>query len=144
MSTLLRRLEGDDRVHSSGGQVAEGERQRAHHAGANGEADQAGDLFGDEIGPRRLEGQDLDPLLRARPVERTPVQERALAAPRNPLLAASEVLDETELDVVHTRARGNGEREREEGDAPLGVQASVDRVADDRQPVPAVSERALA
>ena len=40
-------------------------------------------------------------------------------------------MDEAEDDVVHRAAVGDGEREREEGDVPLGVQRAVDRVDDD-------------
>ena len=60
--------------------------------------------------------------------ERLAVQPRALAAPADPLLAAAEVVDEAEVDVVHRPAVGDGDREGEERDAALRVERAVDRV----------------
>ena len=63
--------------------------------------------------------------------ERLAVQRRALAAPRDPLLAAAEVVDVAEVHVAHPLAVGNGDRDGEERDAALRVQRAVDRVDHD-------------
>ena len=73
-----------------------------------------------------------------RTVERLAVQRRAFAAPRDPLLAAAEVVDVAEVHVAHPLAVGDRDRDREERDAALRVQRAVDRVDHDdgRRPLP--------
>ena len=100
-------------------------------------------LVRDLGGGRRLEGENLDRVLRPQRPQTRAVEERAAAALGRPLLTRTEVVDVAEDDVVHRRAVGDGEREREEGDVPLCVQRAVDRVADDA-PAPAAAEDALA
>ena len=80
-------------------------------------------------------------LLRQRAAERRAVEERTAAAFGPPLLAAAEVVDEPERDVVHRVAVGDGEREREERDPALGVDRPVDRVDDDPRSPPSPNAR---
>jgi hypothetical protein len=80
---------------------------------------------------RRLEGEDLDLVLRPDRAQAGAVQERAAAALGRPLLAVAEVVDVAEDDVAHRLPLRDREREREEGNVALGVQRAVDRVADD-------------
>ena len=70
-------------------------------------------------------------------MQRVAVQEGAEASRRRPFLAGAEVVDEAEDDVVHRLPLGNGNREREVGNRPLGILGAVDRIDDD-------GERALA
>jgi hypothetical protein len=114
--------------------MTEGERERAHDAEPIREVDHCGRLLGDRRRARRLEGQDLDPLLRPLPVEQVAVQVRTPAAFRRPLLLRAEVVDEAELDVGHRRTVRDGDREREETDPALCVQRAVDRIDDDARP----------
>ena len=43
-------------------------------------------------------------------------------------------MHESEHDVVHRLALRDGDRDREERDAPLGVERAVDRIDDDERP----------
>jgi hypothetical protein len=88
-------------------------------------------VVGDRAGEGRLEGQDLDVVLRQLRGHRPAVQPRALAAPHGPLLAGAEVVHVAEVDVAHRRPVGDGDRERVERDAPLGVDRAVDGVDHD-------------
>jgi hypothetical protein len=54
----------------------------------------------------------------------------ALAAAGPPLLARPEVVHVGELDVGHRRPAGDGDRDRDVGQAALRVQRAVDRVDD--------------
>ena len=128
-----RRLEAADGVDAPGCEVAEGERERAHHAHAVGDAAHSRRRGGDRVGRRALEREDLDPVLRARDVERRAAEEGASAALGDPLLARPEVVDVAEVDVVHRRSLGDREGEREERDRALCVDRPVDRVDDDPQ-----------
>jgi len=114
--------------------VAERERERAHDSQAVGDSDHLGGLLGDARGERGLEREDLDLLPRHRRVELLIVQASAAAAHGRPLLAGAEVVDVAEEDVVHRLTVGDRHRDREEGDAPLGVERAVDRVDDDPKP----------
>jgi hypothetical protein len=101
-------------------------------------------VLGDEVGTRGLEGQDLHLVLRPRTSEWPPVEEGAASAPGDPFLAAPEVVDVAEVHVAHPRSRGDGDRDGEEGNPSLRVQASVDRVEDDTSSLAAVAEHPLA
>ena len=57
-----------------------------------------------------------------------PVQPRALAAPRDPLLARAEVVDVAEEDVGHRVPARDRDRDRVVRQAALGVERAVDRV----------------
>src|SRR5207237_2506137 len=59
-----RRLERADAVEPAVGEVAEGERERAHDPQAIREPDDARGVLGDGRGERRLEGKRLDLVLR--------------------------------------------------------------------------------
>ena len=131
MSTDARRLQRADGVDAARGEVAQRQRERAHDPQPVRDADHRGGALGDEVGARRLEGEDLDRLVRAGPVQRPAVQERAAAALGRPLLAGAEVVDVAEVDVAHRRPVGARDREREERDAALRVEGAVDRVDDD-------------
>ena len=111
--------------------MAERERERAHEAEPVRELDHGRRLRGDERGARRLEAEDLDPLLRAHGAERLSVHRRAAAAASDPLLAGAEVVDVREEHVLHPLAVGNRQREAEKRDAALRVQGAVDRIDDD-------------
>src|SRR6185312_3307008 len=92
-------------------------------------------LLGDERGPRRLEGEDLDLVLRPHRAERLAAQPRTLAAARRPFFARAEVVDEAEDDVVHRLPLRDRDREGEEGNPALRIERAVDRIDDDqRQP----------
>ena len=62
---------------------------------------------------------------------RSPSRNAPSPAGRRPLLARAEVVDVAEDDVAHRRPVRDGEREREERDAPLRVHGAVDRVDHD-------------
>src|SRR3954467_10846159 len=122
--------------------MAQRQRQGAHDTEPARDADQLTRNVRDQLRPRRLAPEQLDLLVRPLAVERGAVKLRAAAAGRGPLLAAAEVVDETEDDVAHDRPLRGREREREEGDAALRVQGAVDRV--EHEPCSAPAERALA
>ena len=65
-----------------------------------------------------------------------PSRNAPAAALGDPLLAGAEVVDVAEVDVVHRRAVGDREREREERDPALRVDRAVDRVDDDARAAP--------
>ena len=111
-----------------GREVAERERGRAHDPQAVREAGDLRRVGRDEIRARRLHHEDLDLVLRPHRAERLAVEARAFAARGRPLLAAAEVVDEAEVDVVHRPAVRDGDREGEERDAALRVERAVDRV----------------
>ena len=126
-----RGLQGDDAVDPSGGEVAQRQCERPHHANAAGEIEHRADAIDDDRRRRSLEGQDLDRVLRTQGAEPHAVQERAFTALGRPLLARPEVVDVPEGHVSHRRALGHREREREERDPALGVDRPVDRIDDD-------------
>ena len=68
------------------------------------------------------------------------VQARSHPSLGDPFLAATEVVDEAEDDVVHRVALGDRDRDGEERDAALRVQRAVDRV--DHDPGGAVADDA--
>ena len=74
----------------------------------------------DERRLRRLQRQHLELVLR-RAGERLPVEERAAAAHRVPLLVRPEVVDVAEEDVVDRVALGHRDAEAEVRDAAPGV-----------------------
>src|SRR6476659_10088171 len=130
-----RRLERADGVDTTGGEMAERKGERAHDPQPVGEVGDLRRVPGDERRSRRLEGEDLDLLLRPHRAERLTIQGGALSATRRALLAGAEVVDEAEDDVVHRLAFGDRDREGEERDAALGVERAVDGIDDDqRQP----------
>src|SRR4029079_5216397 len=88
-----RALERADGVDPAGGGVAERERERAHDSQAVRDPDHRARLLGHEVGARRLEREDLDPLPWPWPVERRAVQEGAAAALAPPLLPRPVVPD---------------------------------------------------
>ncbi len=110
--------------------MAQRERERAQHAHAVDQVEHAADAGGDRRRGRPLEGEDLDPLLRADRPERRSVQERPAAALGRPLLARPEVVDVAEDDVLHPRTLGEGEGEGEERDPALRVHRAVHGVDD--------------
>ena len=136
------RLERDDGVDPAGGEMAEGERERAHDAECE---ERSRPWPGDVLATRRSCVASNDrisiSLLRARAVEAASVEERALATPCRPLLAACRSRDEAEVDISHRGPFGHRDREREEGDPALRVHASVDRVDDDHEPLAASPNR---
>src|SRR3954451_18520374 len=87
-------------------------------------------MLGDCRSPGRLEGEDLDLVLRQLTLEWGPVQSRSLATSRDPFLTGSEVVHEAEVDVAHRRPRGDRDGHREETDATLGVERPVDGIDD--------------
>ena len=90
------RLEAADRVDASRGEMAERERERAHHADAMRDRVEPRNRAGDRVGRRPFEREDLDRVLRAGRVERRSVEERAAPALGDPLLPCAEVVDEAE------------------------------------------------
>ena len=108
--------------------MAERQRERAHDPQAVGDPRHVRCVLCNERRQRRLEREDLDPVLRPLPAERLAAEERALASPRRPLLAGAEVVDVAEVHVVHPLAFGDSDRQREVRDPPLRVQRAVDRV----------------
>ena len=87
------------------------------------------------VHPARVSGldpQQLQPAVARAPLGQRRVQAlavapRALAAPRPPLLAGAEVVDERERHVGHRLAVGDRDRERVVAGVALGVQRAVDR-----------------
>ena len=79
--------------------MAERERERAHDAGANGEADHPGHVLRDEIGRASPRARGSRSAPSGPGLEAAAVEERAFAATGHPLLAAAEVVDEAEVDV---------------------------------------------
>ena len=123
--------------------MAERERERAEHAHALDLAGQGGRGRREVLGARGLECDELQARQGTRGADRDPADARAAAAPPDPLLAAAEVVDVAEDDVVHRGAVRDGDRERVERQAALGVEAAVDRIDDDA-PGPAAAVDALA
>ena len=110
--------------------MAEREREGAHHPQALGDAEQREALSAtrpvvvasnERISIGSFGGG-------ARAAGRSGVPRRPLG---HPLLARAEVVDVAEDDVVHRRAVGDRDREREERDPALRVDRAVDRVDDD-------------
>ena len=130
-----RRLQRADGVDAAGGEVAERERERAHDPQPVREAgDRRRVARRRATVQRRLEGEDLDRVLR--PHARRAARRSAYApSPRRAVHSSprAEVVDVAEDDVVHRLAVGDGDREREERDAALRVQRAVDRVDDDER-----------
>src|SRR3954462_8473329 len=122
--------------------MAQRQRQGAHEPEPARDADQLTGNVRDQLRPRRLAHEQLDLLVRPLAVERGAVKLRAAAAGRGPLLAAAEVVDETEDDVALDRPLSDRERERDDGDAALRVRGAFDRA--ERNPCSAPAERPLA
>ncbi len=124
-------LQRDDAVDPPCGEMAERDRQGAHHPQAMGESVEARRILGDVRRRGRLEGEDLELVLRQLR-QRAAVQKGAAASRRSPFLARPEVEDVAEDDVVHRAPIGDRDRDGEEGDPALRVQRAVDRVDDHR------------
>ena len=123
-----RRFQRAHRIHAARGEMAERERERAHDPGAGREPDHVSHLAGDRVRARCLEGEDLHVFLRPGTGQGPVVEEGSFAATRYPFLARAVIEDVAEEDIRHRGPVGDGERDREEGDPPLGVHAAVDRV----------------
>ena len=78
------RLERAHRVDPAGSEVTERQRERAHHPQALRDAEHRRSLLRDESGRGRLEGEDLDRILRPRARQRPPVQAGAATLLRRP------------------------------------------------------------
>src|SRR5919201_2800368 len=124
-------LQRSHAVEATCGEVAQRERERTHDPKSVVGGDDRRRLLRDGLRQRRLERQDLHPLLRPLVAQTDAIEERAAAALRRPLLARAEVVDVPEDDVPHLRPLRDGDREREVRNPALRVQRAVDRVEDD-------------
>ena len=128
-------LQRDHAVEARGGHLAEGDGDRADRAQAVGEPRELRRGLRHPARVGRLEPHDLQAAggvaaLAGLGAEALPVQPRAGAPARPPLLAGTEVVDIGEVDVRHGGTVRHRDREGVMGQAALGVQRAVDRVDD--------------
>ena len=126
------RLQRADGVEAAGGEVAERERERAHDPEAVRDAVERRRLAPRPRGQRRLEREQLDPVLRTlrRRAARRSGTRRRRGAPSTPRRSRSRRRSANSTSL-HRLAVGDRDREREERDAALRVERAVDRVDDD-------------
>ena len=118
MSTERAPLSEQTRVDAAGGEMAERERERAHHAQPVRELGDLRRVARDQRRARRLQAEDVDHVLGPDCAEPLAVQPGAFAAAREPLLAGAEVEDVAEEarrpcarpTRVRSRARRRGRR----------------------------------
>ena len=105
-----RRFERADGVDAAGGEMAERERERPHDADAVCDAGERRRLVRDLGCQRRLEGEDLDPLLRAIRAEPHAAEERAAATSRRPSPSAPEAPEQSSVARPQRSARAQRSR----------------------------------